>query len=146
MSDIWDVGATSADSATISATSERSEAVEFVALTADVAPTSQMSLFGGPATVAPAFAPATAPAGAGEVEDEPEEPSVSNYERRALLRDKRHRLVGDLRRRDGRSHREINAWLNQSVGVARVQDATIDQLERSVDLLLDALAGRPARR
>jgi superfamily II DNA or RNA helicase len=122
---------------------ERSEAMEFVALSADVAPTSQMSLFGGPAAVAPA-APKVAPAP--DEDDAAEEPSLSNFERRALLRDKRHRLVGDLRRRDGRSHREINAWLNQAVGVARVQDATIDQLERSVDLLLDALAGRPARR
>jgi hypothetical protein len=105
-----------------------------------------MSLIGGPASVLPALAPVTAPTGALEADDEPEEPALSNYERRALLRDKRHRLVGDLRRRDGRSHREINAWLNQAVGVSRVQDATIDQLERSVDLLLDALAGRPARR
>jgi superfamily II DNA or RNA helicase len=130
---------------------EKSEAAEFVALSADVAPTSQMSLFGGPAVVAPvapvsvpgpvpAFAPAVP-----EVEPVAEAaPKLSAFERRAILRDKRHRLVGDLGRRDRRPHREINAWLNQSVGVTRVEDATIEQLERSVDLLLDALAGRPA--
>jgi hypothetical protein len=71
---------------------------------------------------------------------------LSAFERRTILRDKRHRLVGDLGRRDRRPHREINAWLNQAVGVTRVEDATIDQLERSVDLLLDALAGRAAGR
>jgi hypothetical protein len=71
---------------------------------------------------------------------------LSAFERRNILRDKRHRLVGDLGRRDRRPHREINAWLNQAVGVTRVEDATIDQLERSVDLLLDALSGKAVGR
>lgn len=131
---------------------ETSEATEFVALSADVAPTSQMSLFGGPAMVAPPPPPAAiaraVPEFASAVpEVEPAAEVVSKlsaFERRAILRDKRHRLVGDLGRRDRRPHREINAWLNQSVGVTRVEDATIEQLERSIDLLLDALAGRPA--
>jgi superfamily II DNA or RNA helicase len=124
---------------------EKSEAVEFVALSADVSPTSQMSLFGGAPAVAPVapmrpivadFAPA--------VEDAPAEPEsrLSAFERRDILRDKRHRLVADLGRRERRPHREINAWLNQEIGVTRVEDATIDQLNRSVDLLLDALAGK----
>jgi superfamily II DNA or RNA helicase len=123
---------------------EKSEAIEFVALSADVSPTSQMSLFGGAPAVAPApmrpivadFAPA--------VEDAPAEPEsrLSAFERRDILRDKRHRLVADLGRRERRPHREINAWLNQEIGVTRVEDATIDQLNRSVDLLLDALAGK----
>jgi superfamily II DNA or RNA helicase len=135
---------------------ERSEAAEFVALSADVAPTSQMSLFGGPAMVAaaapvpvviPSAIPSALPAGDGAEEvEEPEAPRLSAWERRNLLRDKRHRLVGDLRRRDGRSHREINAWLNREVGVSRVDDATLEQLERSVDLLVDALTGRLSRR
>jgi superfamily II DNA or RNA helicase len=124
---------------------ERGEAADFVALSADVAPTSQMSLFGGPAAVAPA-APAFSPAPAIDEDDDEPESRVSNYRRRNLLRDKRHRLVADLGRRDRRTHREINAWLNQAVGIGRVEDATIEQLERSVDLLLDALAGRPSRR
>jgi superfamily II DNA or RNA helicase len=130
---------------------ERSEAPEFLALAADVAPTSQMSLFGGPAVVAaatpqPAIVPSFA-AAVPEVAPVPEPTSkLSAFERRNILRDKRHRLVGDLGRRDRRPHREINAWLNQAVGVTRVEDATIDQLERSVDLLLDALTGKTAIR
>ena len=61
------------------------------------------------------------------------------FERRALLRDKRHRLVADLRRSQGGSHAEINRWLNRSCGVRRVEDASIDQLERSIELLLGRL-------
>jgi len=64
------------------------------------------------------------------------------FERRALLRDKRHRLVADLRRSQGGSHAEINRWLNRSTGIRRVEDASIDQLERSIDLLLGRLSGR----
>jgi superfamily II DNA or RNA helicase len=131
---------------------ERSEAPEFLALSADVAPTSQMSLFGGGPVVAaatpqPAIVPSFAPA-VPEVAPVPEATGsrLSAFERRNILRDKRHRLVGDLGRRDRRPHREINAWLNQAVGVTRVEDATIDQLERSVDLLLDALSGKAVGR
>ncbi|HEX2016063.1 MAG TPA: DEAD/DEAH box helicase family protein [Solirubrobacteraceae bacterium] len=116
--------------------SERSEQVEFVPLSAEMA--AQMTLF-GPPPGAPGGPPGpplpTAPPGAGTRE-------IPAYRRRALLRDKRHRLVSDLRRRDGRSHREINAELNRRVGIARVDDATIEQLERSVALLLDALSAR----
>jgi superfamily II DNA or RNA helicase len=131
---------------------EPSEAVEFVALSADVSPTSQMSLFGGPAVVAPAAPRPVPPAFSPLPEFTPAVPDaqptsrLSAFERRTILRDKRHRLVGDLGRRDRRPHRDINAWLNQAVGVARVEDATIEQLEQSVDLLLDALAGRPTAR
>jgi hypothetical protein len=74
---------------------------------------------------------------------EPEaEPAPPAFERRALLRDKRHRLVADLRRRDGRSHAEINRWLNRSTGIGRVEDASLDQLERAIELLLGALSAR----
>ena len=85
--------------------------------------------------VAPVIPPA--------VDDAPEaEPEQAAFERRALLRDKRHRLVADLRRSDGRSHAEINRWLNRSCGIRRVEDASLDQLERSIELLLGALSGR----
>jgi hypothetical protein len=67
---------------------------------------------------------------------------VPAFERRALLRDKRHRLVADLRRRDGRAHAEINGWLNRACGIRRVEDATIEQLERSIDVLLAELRRR----
>jgi superfamily II DNA or RNA helicase len=115
--------------------SERGEPVDFVPVSADVAP--QMTLFG------PAPAPSgTPPAGAPPL-TLPQAPApLAAFERRALLRDKRHRLVADVCRRERRSHREINAWLNQAVGVGRVDDATIEQLERSVKLLLRRLGAR----
>src|SRR4051812_33801681 len=123
---------------------ERSEELAFVPVAADVAP--QLALFGAPAPAAGIVAPAavaTAPA-AVPVADESDEPDdePAAFERRALLRDKRHRLVADLRRRDGRSHAEINRWLNHSTGIRRVEDASLDQLERSIELLLGALTGR----
>jgi hypothetical protein len=139
---------------------ERSEAVEFVPLAADVIP--QMSLFGPPpgtgggalapapprpAPVFPGALPgpvAAAADGSGDVAESP--PGMAAFERRALLRDKRHTLVGELRRRDGRAPREINAWLNRAVGVTRVEDATLEQLERSCALLLDELTGTSSRR
>ncbi len=106
------------------AESEKGEVAEFVALSADVAPTSQMSLFGGAPVVAaasPVLPSFTAAVPGPTPEDEDEEPVSASrlpaFERRTILRDKRHRLVGDLGRRDRRPHREINAWLNQEVGV-----------------------------
>ena len=138
---------------------ERSEAVEFVPLAADVIP--QMSLFGSPpgagggrapvpprpAPVFPSALPGPGGAGAdGSDGDGEPPPGMAAFERRALLRDKRHTLVGELRRRDGRAPREINAWLNRAVGVTRVEDATLEQLERSCALLLDELTGASSRR
>ncbi|HWF24368.1 MAG TPA: DEAD/DEAH box helicase family protein [Solirubrobacteraceae bacterium] len=133
---------------------ERSEPVEFVPLSADVAP--QLTLFGEPAparapdwTGAAVTARAPVPAGAPAGGSGPARASgngwhdVPAFERRALLRGERHRLVSEVRRRDGSSHREINAWLNRRVGITRVEDATIDELERSVELLVKKLtAGR----
>jgi hypothetical protein len=86
------------------------------------------------------------PAVPAAVESEPDPGTLPPFERRQLLRDKRHRLVADLRRRDGRSHAEINRWLNRQVGIRRVEDATIAQLERSIDVLLGALTGRAVGR
>jgi superfamily II DNA or RNA helicase len=131
---------------------ERSEELAFVPVAADVAP--QLALFGAPAPaagVAPGAAFTAAPiapgapvppASAAAADDEDADDRPAAFERRALLRDKRHRLVADLRRRDGRSHAEINRWLNRSTGIRRVEDASIDQLERSIELLLGALTGR----
>jgi superfamily II DNA or RNA helicase len=111
---------------------ERTEVEAFVPVAADVAP--QLALFGGGAApAAPGRAAPAAPAA--------EEP-VPAFERRALLRDKRHRLVADLRRRDGRSHADINGWLNRASGIRRVEDATLQQLERSIDVLLAELDRR----
>ena len=115
---------------------ERGEALEFVPLSADVAP--QLTLFGPPAP-APAAAPAPPPPAPEPGSGWHQAPA---FERRATLRGERHRLVAEVRRRDGSSHREINSWLNRRVGITRVEDATIEQLERSVELLVGKLTGR----
>ena len=123
---------------------ERTPALDFEPVSADVAP--QMSLFGGPAAAAPPK-PAPSPAAARwltpEMDDAPPEPeAVPAFERRARLRDERHRLVGEVRRRDGTSHREINAWLNRALGITSVEQATLPQLEKSVELLMGKLTAR----
>ena len=108
--------------------SEPSPTAEFVPLSAEFA--AQMTLFGPPPRAHP---PSPAPAGAaGEA---PEPAPVAAFERQALLRQERSRLVAELHRRDGRSHREINAWVNRAVGLERVEAASIKQLERSIDAL-----------
>jgi superfamily II DNA or RNA helicase len=136
---------------------ERTPAPDFEALSADVAP--QMTLFGGPAAAEPAPPPTPAAArwltpDAEPAYDEAEadggsapasDPtSVPAFERRARLRDQRHQLVSELRRRDGTSHREINAWLNRKLGIASVENATLAQLEQSVELLYGKLSRRAA--
>jgi superfamily II DNA or RNA helicase len=109
---------------------EPSPTADFVPLSAEFA--AQMTLFGAPqAARAPSPAPAT---------PEPEPAPLAAYEQRAELRRERSRLVGELARRDRRSHREINAWLNRVVGLQRVDDATIQQLERSVHALVKELS------
>jgi superfamily II DNA or RNA helicase len=124
---------------------ERSDALEFVPLSADVAP--QMTLFGAPApppSAAARWASAMADTephanGQGRAEAPPEIPA---FERRAQLRDERHRLVSEVRRRDGTSHREINAWVNRKLGIASVEEATLEELERSIELLVTKLTRR----
>ncbi|HTA35826.1 MAG TPA: DEAD/DEAH box helicase family protein [Solirubrobacteraceae bacterium] len=111
--------------------SEPSPSVEFVPLSAEFAP--QMTLFGAPQAAQAARPTAAAP------ESESEPAPIAAFEQRAELRRERSRLVGELARHDGRSHREINAWLNRVVGLQRVDDATIQQLERSVRALVKEL-------
>lgn len=116
--------------------SEPSPTADFVPLSAEFE--AQMTLFG-----APRAAPAPSPGSPAPALDQPaaegEPAPVAAFERRAELRRERSRLVGELHRRDGLSHREINAWLNRSVGSARVDDATIPQLERSIRALVKEL-------
>ena len=119
----------------------------FVPLAADVAP--QLALFGGgpppPAVKPVAFAgpPAVGGAAAQEEEAPPPEPA---FKRRARLRDKRHGLVKTLAGFNGSSHREVNAWLNRASGVRSVGDASIEQLERSIELALAELDRLSRRR
>jgi hypothetical protein len=123
----------------------------FVPLDADDSP--QLALFGGGSQAvgsapraAPAFAAPSTPAFAGPpaAADEPTE--LPAFRRRARLRDKRQGLVRALAGIDGRSYREINTWLNRRTGVLGVRDASLDQLERSVEILLAELDRLSRRR
>jgi superfamily II DNA or RNA helicase len=116
--------------------SEPSPAAEFVPLNAEFA--AQMTLFGPPQ-------PAPSPAPLARSPSAPERPPEAAFERREQLRKERSRLVAELHRRNGGSHREINAWLNRAVGVGRVEAASIRQLERSIEVLVTELT-RGARR
>jgi superfamily II DNA or RNA helicase len=125
---------------------ERSPPPEFIPLSADVA--AQMTLFGSAQPASPAAVPwptasRAAPAARPQTEPAPSaSPEPPAFERRARLRDQRHRLVSEVRRKDGASHREINAWLNRKLGIDSVEEATLADLERSVELLVGKLAGR----
>jgi superfamily II DNA or RNA helicase len=110
---------------------ERSEHTQFVPLSADFAP--QMTLFGPAPTM-----PASKHNHAQKTQPQP----MSAFERRTTLREERHRLVADLHRRDKHSHREINNWLNNKVGINRVDTATIEQLEHSIETLIKTLTRR----
>ena len=107
--------------------SEPSPSAEFVPLSAEFAP--QMTLFGPPQRATPAAPPPLAP----------EQAPAAAFERREDLRQERSRLVAELHRKDGRTHREINAWVNRAVGVARVETASLQQLQRSIDALVGEL-------
>jgi superfamily II DNA or RNA helicase len=64
---------------------------------------------------------------------EPERESA--YAARERLRSERRRLVTDVARRTGKSHREIQARVNRDTRVRSVASATIEQLERGNALL-----------
>ena len=117
--------------------------LEFVPVAADVSPQSQLALFAGGT---PVITPAAPPAFPSAVPPPAETARMPAFERRKLLRDKRRRLVGELSRRDRRTHAEINGWLNRETGVVRVEDATLEQLDSSCELLLQALTKRLSRR
>ncbi len=116
--------------------SEPTAAMEFVPLSADVAP--QMTLFGPAPKAAHEKAKPSKP-------PTPERAPMAAFERRAHLREERRRLVADLVKRGGGSHREINAWINREIGVGRVESASLGQLERTVDRLVRELT-RHSRR
>ena len=116
----------------------------FVALAADVAP--QLALFGG-GPPPPVVKPSPVLAGPAAVADEQAAPSPEPaFKRRARLRDKRHGLVKTLAGFQNSSHREINTSINRQIGVAGVGDASIEQLERSIELLLAELDRLSRRR
>jgi superfamily II DNA or RNA helicase len=127
--------------------SEPSPSAEFVPLSAEFA--AQMTLFGPPQRASTPALDLVAPPAPAPSSSPPSAPAssttVAAFERRDDLRQERSRLVAELHRRDGRSHREINAWVNRAVGVERVETASIKQLERSIETLMAELM-RGARR
>ena len=74
--------------------------------------------------------------------DEPDEATMPAFERRALLRDKRHRLVGEPAPQRRAQPRRDQPLAEPRDGVRRVEDASIEQLERSIELLLGRLSAR----
>ncbi|MGN6870977.1 MAG: DEAD/DEAH box helicase [Solirubrobacteraceae bacterium] len=119
---------------------ERGETPAFEPLSADVAP--QMTLFGAPPAPTmhrTALSAHDLPPAHGLEAGRHHAPA---FEQRARLRNERHRLVAELTRRDGSSHREINAWINRKLGIRSVEHATLDELEQSVELLVSKLTRR----
>jgi superfamily II DNA or RNA helicase len=116
--------------------SEPTAAADFVPLNAEFA--AQMTLFGAPQR-APSPVPQPPPPAADPA-------TIPAFERRAGLRSQRSRLVAELHRRDGRTHQEINAWVNRAVGLERVEQASIQQLERSIETLTRELMRTSRRR
>lgn len=128
-------------------------APEFKALNADMAPEAQLDLFGGATPIRRETSPmamaggpvagasaAGAPGAPGAVPGATTE--VPLWQQRQRLRETRHRLVSELGRARRATQREINAWVNKEIGIAKVQDATVDQLQQSIDLLERSLLGR----
>ncbi|HUB37154.1 MAG TPA: helicase-related protein, partial [Solirubrobacteraceae bacterium] len=134
---------------------EPSPEEQFVPLSAEFA--AQMTLFGAPSpavTRGPGGALASAALDPDPVPQPPphipaphaEPPAAAPaFERRAQLRRQRTSLVADLHRHTSTTHRDINAWLNRSLGLTRVDEATIPQLERSIELLQRELSHKPSR-
>jgi len=76
---------------------------------------------------------------AASAELEPERESA--YATRERLRGERRRLVADVARRAGKSHREVQARINRDTRTPSVTSATIEQLERGNALLRRELWG-----
>jgi len=121
---------------------EKSDAIDFEPLSADVAP--QMTLF-GPAPTAPAVTVTrtiTVPLSEAVPIPDAADQAVPLFERRAQLRAKRHKLVSELARDRRTRHSDVNAEVNREIGIDSVGKATVEQLERSIAWLDRALYGR----
>lgn len=57
---------------------------------------------------------------------------LSRYERKEALRLKNAEWARDLARVTGMNHGQVNGQLNRAIGLSRVDDATVEQLERRV--------------
>jgi hypothetical protein len=85
-----------------------------------------------PVPLHPADAPATI-AGASP------QPVKAALARRRELRERNSEAVAEFARARGKSHAEVNADLNRRVGIRRISEATVRQLERRLDLALKLL-------
>jgi hypothetical protein len=84
---------------------------------------------------APVPAPEAEPVAAGRPTTAPPPGSpgaaaLSPLARRRFLREENSEIVRDLVHRTGRTHAEINIELNKKVGIRRISEATIKQLEQ----------------
>ena len=70
------------------------------------------------------------------------EPNESPRSRKRKLREQNSALVTSLAHRTRRNHAEINAELNRRIGIGRITEATIAQLERRLDAARRWLEGR----
>jgi superfamily II DNA or RNA helicase len=70
------------------------------------------------------------------------EATESPRSRKRKLREQNSAIVSSLAHRTRRSHAEINAELNRRVGISRITEATIGQLERRLDAARRWLEGR----
>jgi hypothetical protein len=67
--------------------------------------------------------------------EDPEPKRESAYATRERLRGERSRLVANVARRTGKSHREVQARINRATRARSVASATIEQLERGNEML-----------
>jgi superfamily II DNA or RNA helicase len=71
---------------------------------------------------------------------------LSRYERKEKLRLKNAQWARDLARLTGMNHGQINGRLNRDIGLVKVDDATVEQLERRIvaaEKWWKQLSGRP---
>jgi superfamily II DNA or RNA helicase len=85
-----------------------------------------------PVPLHPADAPAAIPG-------VPPQPVKAALARRRELREQNSEAVAEFARARGKSHAEVNADLNRRVGIRRISEATVRQLERRLDLALKLL-------
>jgi negative regulator of replication initiation len=69
-------------------------------------------------------------------------PKTSALARRRALREANSDIVRDLVHMTGRTHAEVNAELNRKVGVKRIGEASVRQLERRLEAAQALLKSR----
>jgi len=94
-------------------------------------PRAQARVDDDPDLVLQLVAPPT-PVGANATTTNGDTPIV-HHRSRAVLRTRNSDIVRDLVARTGMSHASVNAQLNREAGVKKINEATIDQLQRRLD-------------